>query len=890
MESAAQQSFDANNFSPQPYAHRNALASAQSNRGNNLASRKGKKDDIIQSKYDTRLADAALRQAAEGGYLISPSRAFLLERCSTADQETQSLHKIEYLHLAHFHVRTLGYIQSCRHLKVCILHNNYLTRFSALENCPHLIRLDLHSNQITKLPDEPFWSQMQNLKILNLHDNGIGKLEYVQALAACPNLLALTLYDTPLSLKPNYRHHTVNSIWSLKALDHHVVGDDEIIEDALFSKRFSAMNPRLYVELCPKEIEPAQLRTLEIEMQVVRKILSDINKRFVRGSPVVVIQRWVRGHLCRKKRNISYFKVCEKMRKLNIFAHETPSESHGGEAFSLDYDTYLKNRRPGSKTPSASTTLTHHCADTPNKAAIADDKEILPYPKDDDFDLKLLPPSLHINLAKLHQNALRSFDNSPDEQNITIHVHKEIDLPPQSLFSKPLSLSFEKQKVEKASKPLNAPLTAPASALKAQRKEPVTVQQMLGPQNDLVHHVLAEPHPVFGTLVEGGNSHREVGIQFEGDEEIPNHDWRIHDKTFQVSGGRPIIAELDPVQDKVLMNREAGRDVRDALDYWHDQELLKPKPQAKRTKPPPRLKDHVSLATLVAVSKAYRDRDKTDNIATKVDRVMKVQQERMQAKQIVSAFKDEKRTAALNQRQEDRLRIAEAIQQFDANKATYLEYAQERKERALQRHRNRHQELMFAADFGNQHMSVSNALIRHDRQAAKDDVRMQKGQLVDGIKLQLSEQADLVRRYMEHKQLMRQMAGAQDKSKIETRLLQEANDRIMTTRQRVAGKKARKAAIQAYQHSLPATAQPGPWPLVVSRNIVSVPSKGPAKTSLPELQDAKQTTAFSGETIEADFANDAAQFELPPMFYPSTNDDFASRQMQPMSSSVALQS
>ena len=98
--------------------------------------------------------------------------------------------------------------------------------------------------------------------------------------------------------------------------------------------------------------------------------------------------------------------------------------------------------------------------------------------------------------------------------------------------------------MEKASKPLNAPLTAPVSALKAQRKEPVTVQQMLGPQNDLVHHVLAEPHPVFGTLVEGGNSHREVGIQFEGDEEIPNHDWRIHDKTFQVSGGRPIIAEV----------------------------------------------------------------------------------------------------------------------------------------------------------------------------------------------------------------------------------------------------------------------------------------------------------------------------------------------------------
>jgi len=52
----------------------------------------------------------------------------------------------------------------------------------------------------------------------------------------------------------SHRHHTVNTIWSLKAIDHHVIGDDEIIEDALFSKRFAAMNPRLYIDLCPKEV------------------------------------------------------------------------------------------------------------------------------------------------------------------------------------------------------------------------------------------------------------------------------------------------------------------------------------------------------------------------------------------------------------------------------------------------------------------------------------------------------------------------------------------------------------------------------------------------------------------------------------------------------------
>ena len=54
----------------------------------------------------------------------------------------------------------------------------------------------------------------------------------------------------------------VNSIWSLKALDHHVIGDDEIIEDAIFSKRFRALNPCLFVDLCPKETEVFYLTVL----------------------------------------------------------------------------------------------------------------------------------------------------------------------------------------------------------------------------------------------------------------------------------------------------------------------------------------------------------------------------------------------------------------------------------------------------------------------------------------------------------------------------------------------------------------------------------------------------------------------------------------------------
>lgn len=51
------------------------------------------------------------------------------------------------------------------------------------------------------------------------------------------------------------------------------------------------------------------------------------------------------------------------------------------------------------------------------------------------------------------------------------------------------------------------------------------------------------------------------------------------------------------------------------------------------------LKDQVSLATLIAVSKAYKDRDRADELAMKMDRVMKIQQEKIQSRQIVNAYK-----------------------------------------------------------------------------------------------------------------------------------------------------------------------------------------------------------------------------------------------------------
>lgn len=102
--------------------------------------------------------------------------------------------------------------------------------------------------QIAKLPGPQFWAGLSDLQILYLHDNSISKLEYVQFMASSPSVAVLTLFNTPLSLKANYRHHVVNSLWSLKALDHYVVSDEEIIEDASFGGRFTPMCPNFNID------------------------------------------------------------------------------------------------------------------------------------------------------------------------------------------------------------------------------------------------------------------------------------------------------------------------------------------------------------------------------------------------------------------------------------------------------------------------------------------------------------------------------------------------------------------------------------------------------------------------------------------------------------------
>ncbi|KAM8791751.1 leucine-rich repeat and IQ domain-containing protein 3 [Rhynchonycteris naso] len=216
------------------------------------------------------------------------------------------------------HLKSMENLQSCVSLRICIFSNNFITDISPLRNCIKLVKLDLHGNQVKSLPDAKFWSRLKNLKLLYLHDNGFAKLKNVCMLSACPSLIALTMFDCPVSLKKGYRHVLVNSIWTLRALDHHVISDEEIIQNLHLPERFRTYNQRLFFNFCPALKKGS---TYEDHINNIKDIISKINEILAHNSPVLIVQRWIRGFLVRK--SLSSLFLYKKHQKKFISECET---------------------------------------------------------------------------------------------------------------------------------------------------------------------------------------------------------------------------------------------------------------------------------------------------------------------------------------------------------------------------------------------------------------------------------------------------------------------------------------------------------------------------------------------------------------------------------------
>ena len=144
--------------------------------------------------------------------------------------------------------------------------------------------------------------------MLYLHGNQLGSLKTAGRLAALPKLVRATFFDNPLATHQNYRHFLVNSIFSLRALDMHVISDEELIEGAKFPAAFATLSEAALLPLYgADEIDEAAAAGVpsrpKSEAEQLRGLAAEIaalNRAQHKLSPVLTVQSAVRGMHARR--------------------------------------------------------------------------------------------------------------------------------------------------------------------------------------------------------------------------------------------------------------------------------------------------------------------------------------------------------------------------------------------------------------------------------------------------------------------------------------------------------------------------------------------------------------------------------------------------------------
>ena len=283
---------------------------------------------------------------------------------------------------------------------------------------------------------------------------------------------------------------------------------------------------------------------------------------------------------------------------------------------------------------------------------------------------------------------------------------------------------------------------------------------------------------------------------------------------FRLSGLKSTISVYDPVLDMIISRREAGRDVRATEDEQHRRRMLAPSlpatsgratsTDAAKRRLCRRLRGSgMGMLSLRAVQQAYDTRAKAEHRAARTGRVQSMREQRESARHQRDLYISDRRDKVRRQREQERLRFAEQHERSEMQHLQELQQSVERRGVASQLGAEMREARTFVNDFAVQNTSVSTALARHDRLAKRDDVMADRLDTVLTRKEMEQEQQEVVRRYLEHRQLMRQTETAMSRAVLDTRILQEASERVLEARSRVEHVKARSAHAEAYAPALP---------------------------------------------------------------------------------------
>ncbi|MBN3313239.1 LRIQ3 protein, partial [Atractosteus spatula] len=206
---------------------------------------------------------------------------------------------------------------------------------------------------------------------------------------------------------------------------------------------------------------------------------------------------------------------------------------------------------------------------------------------------------------------------------------------------------------------------------------------------------------------------------------------------FRLFGLKALFHCSDPVSDLLLCRRENGKDVRRAIDQFHAASQNARKPQIRYLPVVSAEKrliaksyGSISLAPLQVVEKAYRERQKAENLSGKADWVARVRANRAEVRRHVEGFVEDRRTRAQQQRQTDRLELERSRLQQDTSRAESVQRARHRHACFLEEKKQQAAELASVRDFSSQHLSLSKTLLRHGSRERRCASEQEKAGLV----------------------------------------------------------------------------------------------------------------------------------------------------------------
>ena len=194
---------------------------------------------------------------------------------------------------------------------------------------------------------------------------------------------------------------------------------------------------------------------------------------------------------------------------------------------------------------------------------------------------------------------------------------------------------------------------------------------------------------------------------------------------------------------------------------------------------------NMSFGCLRAIDKAYTDRNKVDAKHQRKQKVEKLKEQKKYSMQRVEYYKEDKiKETKFSIKKDNEMKCTydlKSEKEYDSLKDSVNDQRLKRN----QLNKNRRKDVTLAVEFSKQHLSVSKALQKHEYLTHKELRSKENNDFILKLKNNKESQRELVRKYMQQRNVLRLIQSNNDRAIIEKRLHEDNEEELRNAKIRV---------------------------------------------------------------------------------------------------------